>query len=153
MSNAVESFHELHYSPYVLAPIFEGFFSTAEPQKNGILLSYIVLPLTLYPPSRAFLKNARRSSSLVTFWREPSRFYGIAGRVEQCREITNLCVQCCVDGGTLEVDENLAVTSLGRTLDISAAPVDSVRAAEKLGDLLKSLDVPAIYRLLGVKRL
>jgi hypothetical protein len=153
MSNAVESFHELHYSPYVLAPIFEGFFSTATPQKNGFLLSYVVLPLTLYPPSRAFLKNARKSSSLVTFWRDPSRFYGLAGRLEQCREITNLCMQCCVDGETLEIDEDLTVVSLGRTLDVSAAPVDSVRAAEKLGDLLKPLDVPAIYRLLGVRRL
>lgn len=153
MSNAVESFHELHYSPYVLAPIFEGFFSTAASQKNSFLLSYLILPLTLYPPSRAFLKKSNKNSSLATFWRQPSRFYGLAERVGQCREITNLCMQCCVDGETLEIDEDLTVISLGRTLDMSAAPIDAVRAAEKLGDLLKPLDVPAIYRLLGIKRL
>jgi hypothetical protein len=153
MSTAVESFRELHYSPYVLAPILEGFFSTAVPQRGNFLLSYVVLPLTLYPASRNFLKNKKKDSSIYTFWREPSRFYGLAERVEQYREVTNLCVQCCIDGETLTIDENLTVVPLGRTLDMSAAPKDSVRAAEKLGELLKSLDVPAIYRLLGVKRL
>jgi hypothetical protein len=153
MSNAIESFHELHYSPYVLAPIFEGFFSTAASQRNSFLLSYIVLPLTLYPTSRTFLKNANKNSSLVTLWREPDRLYGLAGRVEQFREITNLCIQFCIDRETLEIGEDLAVISIARSLDVNAAPVDSVRAAEKLGDLLKPLDVPAVYRLLGVKQL
>lgn len=153
MSDAVNSYHELHYSPFVLAPILAGFFRTAEPQKNSFLLSYIVLPLTLYPPSRSFLKNARKSSSLNTFWREPSRFYGIAERVKQYQEITNQCMQCCIDAEALAINENLTVVSLDKKLDISATPVDTVRAAQKLGALLKQLDVPAIYRILGVKKL
>jgi hypothetical protein len=153
MSNAIESFHALHYSPYVLSPIFEGFFSTASSQKNNLLLSYLVLPVTLYPPSRAFLKNSKKNSSLATFWRSPERFYGLAERVEQCRELTQLCLQCCIDSETITVNEDLVVTVLGRTHDSSAAPPDSVRAAEKFGELLKPLDVSAIYRLLGVKRL
>jgi hypothetical protein len=153
MRTAVDSFHTLHYSPYVLSPIFEGFFSTAARQQNSFLLSYVVLPLTLYPPSRAFLKNANKNSSIVTFWREPRRFYGIAERVEQFRELTNLCIQCCIDCGAIAIDDDLSVMSLGRTLDASAAPANAVRAAEKLGELLKPLDVPAIYRLLGMKRI
>jgi hypothetical protein len=151
MSTAIDSFHTLHYSPYIIAPIFEGFFKTAERQRNSFLLSYIVLPLTLYPPSRTFLKSSNKNSSLTTFWREPSRFLGLSQRVEQYRELSNSCIQCCIDGGAMRIDENLSVIFLGRTLDASTAPADSVRAAEKLGELLKPLDVPAIFRLLGVK--
>jgi hypothetical protein len=153
MSNAIESFHELHYSPYVLSPILEGFFSNVTSQKRNLLLSYLVLPLTLYPPSKSFLKNSRRDSSLATFWREPYRFYGLSQRVQQYRELTNLCVQCCLDAETISIDEDLVVTVLGRTPDTSATPPDAVRAAEKLGTLLGLLEIPAIYRLLGVKRL
>lgn len=153
MSTAIDSFHTLHYSPYILSPIIEGFYRVTEKQQGNFLLSYLVLPLTLYPPSRIFLRNSNRASSLATFWREPSRFYGLAERVSQYKEITNLCIQLCVDSEAISINRDLSVEYLNRKLDAIAAPVDSVRAAEKLGELLRSLDVPSVYRLLGVKRI
>lgn len=153
MRTALESYATLHYSPFVLAPLFEAFYKTLTPQARNILLGYLVLPLSLYPNCRAFLKNARSTSSLTTFCREPQRLYGLPERIREYQEVTHTCLQLAVDAGAVRIEDDLSVIFLRSKLDVSVCPVDAIRAAGKLGMLLQPFDIPAVYRLLGVKRL
>ena len=153
MSTAVESYATLHYSPFVLAPLFECFYQTAANQPKNILLSYLVLPLTLYPKSRIFLKNAKSTSSLRTFCRDASRLYGLSERVQEYRKLTNACIQLNIDVGGLSIESDLSVTFLVEMLDTSVCSRDAIKAARNLSRVFQPLDVPAIYRFLGVKKL
>jgi hypothetical protein len=153
MSTALESYAALHYSPFVLAPLFEAFYEMAAPQPKNILLAYLVLPLTLYLPSRTFLKNAKSTSSLRTFCSEPLRLYGLPDRVKEYRSLTHTSLQLGFDSAGLRIAEDLSIAVLARKLDASACPTNAVKAAEKLGSIFGPLDIPAIYRFLGIKKL
>jgi hypothetical protein len=133
MSTALESYATLHYSPFVLAPVFESFYQAAANQPKNILLSYLVLPLTLC--------------------RDTSRLYGLSGRVQEYRDLTNVCMQLSIDAGGLRIESDLSVTFLAESLDTSVCPVGTIKGARNLGKLLQPLDVPAIYRFLGVEKL
>jgi Family of unknown function (DUF6521) len=153
VSTAVECFAALHYSPFVLGPLFEVFYEREIVQPRNVLLAYLVLPLTLYPPSRDFLKNAKSNSSLRTLCGNPERLYGLANRVEEFRSLTHKSLQVCCDSGGITIDLDVSVKYVRRTLDPLPSPTDSLRAAEKLGGVFGHLDIPAIYRFLGIKRL
>jgi hypothetical protein len=73
--------------------------------------------------------------------------------VQEYRELTNVCIQLSVDAGGLRIESDLSVIFLAETLDTSVCPRDATNAARKLGKVLQPLDVPAIYRFLGVKKL
>ena len=153
MSTAIESFAILHYSPFVIAPLFEAFYENTHVQPNDILLAYIVLPLTLPENSRLYLKRATVASSLSTFCKESSRLYGLPERVLELREVTHACIQLVIDSGGIGVNSDLSVQFRCRNIDASTCPKDAIMAAEKLGKLCQSYDVPSIYRLLGVKKI
>jgi hypothetical protein len=153
MSSAIESYAVLHYSPFVLAPLFEAFYEKAAVQPKNVLLAYLIFPLTLYPPSRTFLKNARSTSSLRTFCDVSRRLYGLPGRVQDYRSLTHESLQVCCDSGGIRIAHDLSVTFLYKKLDGLACPTGSLKAAEKLGGVFGPLDIPAVYRFLGIKRL
>lgn len=163
MSNAIQSFRVLHNNPFIFGPIFRSFFESLGEKSKSILLSYLVLPLVLYPESHSFLVGAISSSSIRTLVEaksskgikieKRSRIYGIEERIVEYRELTNASLQYAVDIGVLKVDEKLSVDVI---LDWPTNPIcspEQLKAAYKLGRLFKPLDVPTIYQSLGVKRL
>lgn len=153
MATSTEHISTLHYSPFALAPLFEAFYKTAKEQEKSFLLSYLVLPLTLPEEPRKFLKASKSTSSLRTFCKDPSRLYGLPERVYSFRELTNKCMRLAMESGGIQLHENLSVTYISTILDTSMSPKDGIIAAGKLGKLLCPLDVPAVYRFLGVQQL
>lgn len=153
MNNAIESYTVIYNNPFILAPLFSAFYSSLPPKPKSILLSYLVLPLVLYPSSREFLTNANARSSIRTMGKKRERFFGLQERLEEYKMLTNICIQHGIDVSTLAVEADLSVRVLGSGLDTSLPPETSVRAAKNLGKLLASFEVPAIYLSLGVKEL
>jgi len=153
MRNAIESYAVIHNNPFILAPLLELFYAVLPRKPKNVLLSYLVLPLVLYPPSRSFLTNAIASSSIRTMGKERERFYGLSERVEEYKVLTNLCMQHAIDLAAVRVEEDLSVQVIGSGPAVSLCPGTSAKAAGKLGKLLAPYEIPAIYRSLGVKRL
>jgi hypothetical protein len=153
MSTTIENFAVLHYNPFVLSPLFESFYKNVTIQPNNILLAYLVLPLTLHSTSREFLKKARSTSSLRTFCSQRERLHGLPTRVQDCRALTQLCLQLAFDAGGIRSEDDLSIHFISSVLDSSICPIDTVHAAERLGKIFADLEIPAIYRFLGVKKL
>jgi hypothetical protein len=153
MNNAIDSYSVIHNNPFTLAPLFREFYSSLPPAPKNLLLSYLVLPLVLYPESRKFLTNANKASSIRTMRKEHGRFYGLPERVQEYRRLTNLCIQYASDLGALELNNDLSLVVNGRKLDLALCPDSSPKAARNLGKLLSPYEPPAVYRLLGVTSL
>jgi hypothetical protein len=153
MNNAIDCYDVLTHSPLILAPLLESFYSTAIVQQRNVLLSYIVLPLSLHPSTRGFLAKSRATSNLRTFSNDPTRLYGLAERITEFRRLTDRCMQIAFDAKSLSLQHDLSVKYLAKRLDSAGCPANAYAAARKLGTLLHVLDIPTVYRFLGVKRL
>lgn len=152
--------HTLYNNPFLLEPIFPAFFRALGDKPNGVLLSYLVLPLVLPMQTRGALRRLRQSSSLLTFtspthreYRE--RFMGLGIRVGQNRELTSACLQYNFDLGTLNIGANLNIEVApdrnGTTN--SNCPSDAITAASKLGGIMRPHTIPMIFAELGIANL
>lgn len=153
MSNAIESYAVIYNNPFILTPLFERFYASVPQKPKNILLSYLVLPLALYPISKKFLANANARSSIRTMGKKHDCFYGLPERVEEYKTLTNICIQHAIDMGAVTVEDDLSVNVIGSKLDVSLCPENSAKAAKILGNLFAPYEIPAIYRSLGVKKL
>lgn len=156
MSNAIESFAVIYNNPFIFGALFPSFYSSLGEKPKGILLSYLVLPLVLYPASLKFLMNAKSTSSMRTMVGKPGerdRLYGLEERIAEYRELTNMSIQHEIDIGMFSIDENLSVNVNSHRSNNSPGFPDYQKAASRLGHLFAPFDVPTIYRILGVKKL
>lgn len=163
MSNAIESFGVLHNNPFIFGPIFLSFFESLGEKSKGILLSYLVLPLVLYPESHDFLVMATSKSSMRTLveaksstkikTEKRSRIYGIEERIIEYRELTNESLQYAIDISVLNINKKLSIDIVSNWPTNPICSPEQLKAARNLGRLFKPLDVPTIYRSLGVKKL
>jgi len=162
MSNAIQSFAVIHNNPFIFGPLFPSFYASLGEKQNSVLLSYLVLPLVLYPASQKFLMNAKSTSSIMTLIGKSDkrdRLYGLEERIAEYREITNISMQYEIDIGVVITDENLSInvntsrSNNPRFINNTLYFSDYRKSASKLGYLFAPFDVPTIYRLLGVKNL
>jgi len=153
MSNAIQSLRILHNNPFIFAPLFSPFYKSLGEKPKSFLLSYLVLPLVLYPKSHTFLVRAKSTSSLRTLMGEKERIYGLDERIAEYRGLTNTSLQHAVDMGVLQVGDNLSVNVVSDWTNDPMCSSDQLKAASKLGLLLEPFDVPTVYRMIGVKKL
>jgi hypothetical protein len=156
MSNAIQSFAVIYNNPFIFGPLFPSFYKSLGEKQKGILLSYFVLPLVLYPASLKFLVNAKSTSSIMTMVGKPGkrdRLYGLEERIAEYRELTNISIQHEIDIGMLSIDKNLSASVNSYRSTKSLGFSDYQKAASRLGYLFAPFDVPTIYRILGVKKL
>jgi len=66
----IEHLFTLQRSPIALAPVIHQFFANSQPRERDLLLSYLVLPMVLYPVMQEyllvippFLRGARSSAT------------------------------------------------------------------------------------------
>jgi hypothetical protein len=156
MSNAVKNFSVIYNNPFIFGPLFPSFYSSIGEKSKSILLSYLVLPLVLNPASLKFLVHVKSSSSVMTLVGGPGkrdRIYGLEERIVEYRKLTNTSLQYEIDIGVLSINKDLSVCVES---DLPSEPMylpKQLKASYNLGRLFKPLDVPTIYRSLGVKRL
>lgn len=153
MSTAIDNISILHYSPFVLAPIFEVFYESLPLQPKNILLAYLVLPLLMKPETKSFFINARASSSLRTFCSERARLYGLQDRIAELKDTTNQCLILASESGAITFHEDMSVSFNKYSFDKTVCPSDTIQAGKKLASILSPYDIPSIYRFLGVKQL
>lgn len=152
MSKAIESFATIYNNPFIFVPLFAEFYRTYGPRPNGLLASYLVLPLTLHPTTRSYLKNARKTSTLHIMLSDRSRLFGLPERMERYREMTGTTLQHGFDSEQLTLGADLRVTAR-EIAPPDFCPPDSPKAARKLGKLLSPMDLVTVYRVFGVKKL
>ena len=153
MSNAIDSMEVLHFSPLILSPLFIAFYKNLGIKNHSVLLANLVLPLALYPESRQFLKNANSTSTLRTFVSKRERIFGLADRINKHRDVSTNAFQYGIDCGAVKISKGLSVEVTGSTNFKLTGREDIARAASRLGTLLSPFEVPAIYRMFGIKKI
>jgi hypothetical protein len=155
MSDIVKNLYVLSSNPFIFAEPMHAFYSLLGAKPKGLLLAYLVLPLTLHPASLNFLKNANCNSTLRTFTKKKKEgvLWGLEGRIDTWKKETNTTLRYLLDSDALVQNEDLSfdVGSFEGMGTVSS--VDSVRAASRLGVIFKSHSVVDIYRELGIKEL
>ncbi len=68
-ANPIEHLFTLQRSPIALAPVIHNFFAHSKPRERDLLLSYLVLPMVLYPAMQEYLLTVRKTSNLRTLQR------------------------------------------------------------------------------------
>ncbi|PSV96978.1 hypothetical protein CTM91_19180 [Photobacterium aquimaris] len=153
MANAIDHIESFHYNAYLLAPILERFYEFSIEKDKNILLSYLVLPLLLYPESRNKLKTANIKSSIYTIFSDQTILYGLNERIENFSAITNKCLLLLVNEGSIKINESMSVTYLSKKMDMSLCNKDIVRASKNISILFNSHEIVEVFRKLGVKKI
>lgn len=167
MSKFIENLNELYNNPFILTPIIVKFYEKYEGKQNkDLLLSYLILPLVLYEDSKIALLNKKKE--LRTFInytqkeeiekkkrevKKNDKLFGLPDRVEEFREMTNLCMQYAFDIGCLQLNKDLSITFLEYKFEKDNSLVENLKVAENLAILLKKEKLIHIYMRLGIKSL
>lgn len=151
--NAIQHYVTLTRSPLLLSPIIESFFQEQRPFDKNLLLSYLVLPIVLYPQSRNFLCNANARSSMRSFCADRSRLAGLPQRVAELRATTSLAVQNAIDCDRLILQPDLSLKYAEKLNNLRSEMPSEIKAAKRLASIFEPYDIATIYRLLGVTKL
>ncbi|MGZ6519347.1 MAG: three component ABC system middle component [Bacteroidia bacterium] len=153
MSRFVNNIFKIHNNPFILSPLIIEFFRNTQPKSKNILLAYLVFPLILNEDSRENLQKVKVTSSIHTFGKKRENFYGLPGRVQAYKDITNKCIQYAIDSRLININEDLSVDVLCKSVKTVKSLNNCAKASSNLHKIFKDLDVIAIYRLLGIKSL
>jgi hypothetical protein len=153
MSEPLHHLRVLHNNPFIFASAFTAFFQSLGEKERGFLFAYLVLPMTLYQPSREFLQKANKRSSIRTMLKERKRIYGLDERINRYREMTNTTIQYLQDAGNITVGDQLTVSVTEQQSLDNPSPEGVVKAAQRLALLFRPYDVPTVFRMLGVMSL
>ena len=148
----IDHLFTLQRTPFALAPVIHRFYEFSDAKERDVLLSYLVLPMVLYPPMRTYLMGARVTSSPRTMCKEQSRLVGLAVRVQDFKSLTNAAMLILTAERSIEVADNLSVRSIGEVRTANANK-ELLEAGRKLATVFANEDVVSIYRTLGLKSL
>jgi len=155
MSKTVDSFYTLYNNPFFLSGIVVEFYKHyTTSQRNDILLSYLVLPLTLYEYSKAGLQRANKQRSIRTFVKEPERLFGLSERLSEYERTTNMILQFAIDQRYLTINESLSVSVHPDNIpSLNPSIKAHITAAANLAKMLNGVEVVSVYRQFGIKKL
>lgn len=153
MSDPLHHLRVLHNNPFIFASTFTNFFQSLGEKERGFLLAYLVLPMTLYPPSREFLQKSKSISSIRTMLKKQKIIYGIEERVTRYRNMTNTTIQYLQDARDIAFDDRLSVSVAEQQSVDTSSPEGVVKAAQRLALLFRPYDVSMVFRMLGVMSL
>lgn len=153
MSNAIRNFRTIHNNVFILAPIFIHFFKEVGVKPKSILLSYLVLPFVLPLGSRRSLVNSNVTSTIFSFLSKKEFMRGLSDRLEYYRVLTNHCLQYLIDMEMIRLNSDDSIIVLSDDIETRFSPQASPFAAKKFGILLKPHDIPAVYRLMQIRKL
>ena len=154
MIKRIEYLYTLYNNIFAYTPILHSFYQEYIGQDRDILLSYLILPLVLNETSRNKLVNLKTRSSLFTFCKYEDCIIGLPERIKQYKAVTNDCIQYGVDRGLFTVSDSLHIeVSKLENSENFIVDNDKIKASKKIAMILKSFDIPTIYRNLGVAEL
>src|SRR5687768_4860393 len=144
----IEHLFTLQRSPIALAPVIHQFFANSQPRERDLLLSYLVLPMTLYPTMQEYLLTVRKTSNLRTLCKEQSRLVGLTRNAQQFKPLTHAALLVLKAEQGIEITDDLAVKSVGDVKAANANP-KQLEAALRLSMICADADIVSIYRTLG----
>ncbi|CAB5494949.1 three component ABC system middle component [Bathymodiolus thermophilus thioautotrophic gill symbiont] len=153
MSKYIDSVHKKHNNIFVLTPLIVEFYKELQSNPKNILLAYLILPLVLHADSRQTLKFVNKTSSIHSYRKYNKNLFGLPYRIECYKEMTDKCLQYALSQKWLEISDDLSVKVLKEQQNEYSNLSDSFKAANNLHKVFKDMDVVAIYRLLGIKKL
>jgi len=124
-------------------------------QEKELLLSYLILPFTLYETSCQALQTTTSKRSIRSFIKEANRLYGLQSRIQEFKTLTNQCLQLAIDEGYIKIKPGLIVeiTQSGRTVEKNNTIEKHILASANLAKMLKGGELVSIFRQLGIKEL
>ncbi|WP_391565007.1 three component ABC system middle component [Serratia proteamaculans] len=148
----VDHLFTLQRSPILLAPVIHQFFASSQPRERDLLLSYLILPMVLYPAAQEYLLTVRKTSSLRTLCKDQSRLVGLIHNTQQVKPLTHAALLVLKTERCIEITNSLSVRSLS---DVNVANANSkqLEAAQRLSMICADIDIVSIYRMLGFKSL
>lgn len=154
MIKRIEYLYTLYNNIFAYTPLLHSFYEEYIGQDKDILLSYLILPLVLNETSRNKLVKLTVRSSLFTFCKYEECIIGLPERIKQYKAVTNDCIQYGVDSGLFTVSDSLHIeVSKLENSENFIVDNDKIKASKKIAMILKSFDIPTIYRNLGVAEL
>lgn len=156
MSKAVDSYYILFNNPFLLSEILLEFYRNYQSSQNkDILLSYLILPLTLYEKSGESLQRANNKRTIRTFSKDSERLFGLQQRLIEFKKLTGHCLQLLTDQGMITIGEQLQVniTELGQVPRKNQMIANYATAAINLAKMFNGVELVSIYRQLGIKQL
>ena len=149
----------IYNNPFIFYPLFVEFYSNIPQKDKNILLSYLVLPLVLYHPSRLAIKNSQAGSrstiySVFSDRKTEERIFGLEERIKSYKSLTNDSLRYAITSGMLVLNDNLSISI--KNLKLANKKLwqrDILMAAKKMGILLAQYDKLTWYSILGVKEL
>ncbi len=152
IESPIDHLFTLQRSPFAVAPIIHQFYKHSTPHKRDVLLSYLVLPMVLYPPMRDYLLTVRSTSSLRTLCKNQARLVGLTVRVQEFKPLTHAAMLVLKAEQGIEVTDDLAVKAIGEVRTANTNQ-EQLEAGRRLALICKGVDVVSIYRTLGFKSL
>lgn len=149
---AIDHIFTLQRSPIALAPVIHQFYASSQPRAKDFLLSYLILPMVLYPAMQDYLAKVRKSSNLRTLCNEQSRLIGLIQNTQQFKSLTHSALLVLRAEQAIEIHDDLSVKSLRDVRAANANP-KLLKAAVGLAQLCSEADIVSIYRTLGFKSL
>ena len=149
----------IYNNPFIFYPLFVEFYSNIPQKDKNILLSYLVLPLVLYHPSRLAIKNSQAGSrstiySVFSDRKTEERIFGLEERIKSYKSLTNDSLRYAITSGMLVLNDNLSISIKNLKLaNKKLCQRDILMAAKKLGILLAQYDILTCYSIHGVKEL
>jgi hypothetical protein len=148
----IEHLFTLQRSPIALAPVIHNFYAHSKPRERDLLLSYLVLPMVLYPAMQDYLLTVRKTSNLRTLCKEQKRLVGLTYNTQQFKSLTNAALLVLQAERSIQLNDELTVTSI-KDVRASNANPKQLEAARRLSMVCAEADVVSIYRTLGFKSL
>lgn len=152
MSKLVQHTYKLYNNPFVLTQVLLSFYKNCKASPNNFLLAYLVLPLTLYPPSQAVLQRVQSRSIISKITKNKEAIMGLPDRITEYKQITNLCIQHAIDNKLIRI-RNMQIEVIENVAYSSPDLQSAIKAANNLSKIFNSYDVVSIYKLLGIKNL
>lgn len=143
----------IYNNPFLFTPLILEFYRNYPGTDKDCLLSYLIFPLVLHKSTKNTLKTATVRSSLRTFFRNKENYYALPRRIDEYKELTNICVQNGIDTKNLRLRDNLSIEFIGEEVISPPFLSDSIRAARNLVKIIKNVDVATVYRTMGAKSL
>ncbi|KTF16023.1 hypothetical protein ATS75_06365 [Pseudoalteromonas sp. H105] len=152
MANAIRQLGVLHHNPYLLAPLYQEFYSHLEQQPKNFLLSYLLLPMLFHQETSDKLQRLSKSS-LNTKFNDPLILKGLEKRVQDFKELTNTCMLILKEQNVVQITPELAVNFEANILTSGHCKKQQLTAAKNLAKLMNPFLVKDCYRILGIKNL
>ncbi|MDA5534908.1 hypothetical protein HB976_07625 [Yersinia mollaretii] len=160
MSSIIVNLATLHYSPIILQSVMSSFYHKIEPQKNNILLSYLVIPLFSNSKTFSFFKNAKRStntgkltSTLITFSNKKENIIGLSERIFEFKELTNSCIQILIDSKAIVINENMSIELSNTEATLNTLDEKKIKSISNMAEILTEFDISSTFRILGINKL